>query len=238
MRRRMQGRPRFRPKTALPSGEVPAALGAHLAGLGRDQAVLVYCGQGGRDSLPVARALRWRGWTVDLLAGGWINYRRWVRAGLELLPRLVPLRVVGTALDCESRRVLQAFAAAGHQIIDLHDLARWRPGAWIPEEHQQPAQAWFESQLLQQLRQLNGQQPVWVSAVDRSMGTVVLPGALADAMDAAPTAIVEADPQVRMQCWRTDEPRLGPACPVHRCRPRPPDAGPFVGDAFAVTRVG
>src|SRR5471032_787087 len=62
---------------------LPAALATLVAPVKLDQAILVYCGHGGRDSMPIAKALRWRGWTVDVLPGGWINYRRWVQAGLE-----------------------------------------------------------------------------------------------------------------------------------------------------------
>ena len=96
--------------------ELPASLAALVAPLKLDQAILVYCGRGGLDSLPVARALRWRGWTVDVLPGGWINYRRWVQAGLEVLPRMATFRVVTTSLGSEADRVLNAMATVGHQV--------------------------------------------------------------------------------------------------------------------------
>ena len=79
--------------------ELSSALLAAVASVRQDQALLVYCDQGGRVSRPVARALRWRGWTVDVLPGGWINYRRWVLAGLEVLPRLVAFRVIAANLQ-------------------------------------------------------------------------------------------------------------------------------------------
>jgi tRNA 2-selenouridine synthase len=42
---------------------------------------LVYCFRGGKRSRLWADNLRTIGFKVDLLAGGWKNYRRWVREG-------------------------------------------------------------------------------------------------------------------------------------------------------------
>ena len=53
---------------------------------------LVYCFRGGKRSRLWADNLRTIGFDVDVLAGGWKNYRRWVRAGLESLPRAFSYR--------------------------------------------------------------------------------------------------------------------------------------------------
>jgi tRNA 2-selenouridine synthase len=74
--------------------ELPPARAAAVSQIRPDQAILVDCGRSGLVSASVAQVLRRRGWTVDVLYGGWINYRRWVQAGLELLPRLVEFRVM------------------------------------------------------------------------------------------------------------------------------------------------
>lgn len=187
-------------------GELPPALARLVAPLKLDQAILVYCGRGGLDSLPVARALRWRGWTVDVLPGGWINYRRWVQAGLEVLPRMVSFRVIATSLGCESDRVLNALATVGHQVLNVEALMVRRRGSIACRSAPQPSQAWLESQLLQRLRSVDPRRPVWVGDVDAQVGELHLPGSMADALGSAPTAALEAPLEERVDRWIEDEP--------------------------------
>ncbi len=186
--------------------ELPASLAALVAPLKFDQAILVYCGRGGLDSLPVARALRWRGWTVDVLPGGWINYRRWVQAGLEVLPRMATFRVIATSLGCEADRVLNALAAVGHQVLNVEALMVRRRGSISFCAAQQPSQAWFESQLLQRLRAVDPRSPVWIGDVEDQVGELQLPGSMADALGAAPAASLDAPIEERVNRWIEDEP--------------------------------
>jgi tRNA 2-selenouridine synthase len=187
-------------------GELPPPLAALVAPLKLDQAILVYCGRGGLDSLPVARALRWRGWTVDVLPGGWINYRRWVQAGLEVLPRMVSFRVIATSLGCEADRVLNALATVGHQVLNVEALMVRRRGSIACRSAPQPSQAWLESQLLQRLRAVDPRRPVWVGDVDARVGDLQLPGSMTDALGSAPTAALEAPIEERASRWMEDEP--------------------------------
>lgn len=186
--------------------ELPASLAALVEPLKLDQAILVYCGRGGLDSLPVARALRWRGWSVDVLPGGWINYRRWVQAGLEVLPRMVTFRVVATSLGCEADRVLNALATVGHQVLNVEALMVRRRGSISCRFAQQPSQTWFESLLLQRLRAVDPRRPVWVGDVDAQVGELQLPGSLGDALVAAPAAPLGAPIEERVNRWIEDEP--------------------------------
>ena len=186
--------------------ELPASLAALVAPLKLDQAILVYCGRGGLDSLPIARALRWRGWSVDVLPGGWINYRRWVQAGLEVLPRMATFRVVATSLGCEADRVLNAMSTVGHQVLNVEALMVRRRGSISFCGARQPSQSWFESQLLQRLRSVDPRRPVWIGDVEAQVGELQLPGSMADALLAAPTAALEAPIDERVTRWIEDEP--------------------------------
>lgn len=186
--------------------ELPASLAALVEPFKLDQGILVYCGRGGLDSLPVARALRWRGWSVDVLPGGWINYRRWVQAGLEVLPRMATFRVLSTTLGCEADRVLNALATVGHQVLNVEALMVRRRGAISCRLAQQPSQAWFESQLLQRLRAVDPRRPVWVGDVDAQVGELQLPGSMADALGAAPAVPLKAPIEERVNRWIEDEP--------------------------------
>ena len=212
------------------AGELSAQL-AHLVGaLKLDQAILVYCGRGGLDSLPVARALRWRGWTVDVLPGGWINYRRWVQAGMEVLPRMVTFRVIDTALGCEADRVLAALANVGHQVLNVQALMARRRGSIMLRCTPQPSQAWFESLLVQQLRSFDPRRPVWVGDVDAQVGDLQLAGSIGDALVAAPAAKLEAPLDERIDSWIEDEPAwTSPLAVIDAlASSQPPPAGPLV----------
>ncbi len=191
--------------------ELSSALLAAVASVRQDQALLVYCDQGGRVSRPVARALRWRGWTVDVLPGGWINYRRWVLAGLEVLPRLVAFRVIASALGSETARVMAALSDLGQQVLDIEALAGVRRNALSPSTAPQPAQACFDSQLLQALRALDPRAPVWVADIGAHIGSIALPGALQDALAIAPVGQLQADLAGRAAAWAEDEPLCGDA---------------------------
>ena len=190
---------------------LPPALASAVAPVRLDQALLVYDDQGGRVSSEVARALRWRGWSVDVLHGGWTNYRRWVLAGLEVLPRLVPFRVISSALGSEMARVLAALRQLGHQVLDLEALAGVPRNALSAPVGDQPAQALFDSQLLQALRDLDPRVPVWVDDMGARLGSLALPGALRDALAIAPVCPLQADLVVRVGAWVEDEPLCGDA---------------------------
>ncbi len=187
-------------------GDLPPELAALVGPLKLDQAILVYCGRGGLDSLPVARALRWRGWAVDVLPGGWINYRRWVQAGLEVLPRMVSFRVIATSLGGEADRILNALASVGHQVLNVEVLMARRRGSIACLSAPQPSQAWLESQLLQRLRAVDPRRPVWVGDVDAQVGELRLPGSMSDALGSAPTAVLEAPLEERVNRWLEEEP--------------------------------
>lgn len=192
----------------LPAADLPQSLADLVAGVKLDQAILIYCGRGGQVSHPLARALRWRGFSVDVLQGGWINYRRWVQAGLEVLPRLLGFRVISSPLGHEVADVLQALKEQGEQVLDLEALAGSRRGALAAQPISQPAQAWFESQLLQALRAFDPRPPVWVGDGDASLCQIRLPGALVDALSIAPVAALQVPLAERLRCWRDHEPVL------------------------------
>jgi tRNA 2-selenouridine synthase len=186
--------------------DLPPPLAAAVANVKLDQAILVYCGRGGLVSTPVAQALRWRGWTADVLPGGWINYRRWVKAGLEVLPRLVQFRVIACTLGSEAERVLQALKVTGHQVLDLEGIAVARRFALTKSGPGQPAQAWFDSLLLQSLRAFDPALPVWTGDVGPRVGAIALPGALIDALSIAPAASLQVEVVPRAAAWAEDEP--------------------------------
>lgn len=189
---------------------------------------LVYCFRGGKRSRLWADNLRTIGFEVDVIAGGWKNYRRWVRAGLDTLPRAFTYRVLVGPTGCGKTRILQELARQGEQVLELEGLARHRgsllgdlPGV------QQPTQKQFDSDLLEIMRHFDVRRPVWVEAESKRIGNIQLPEALYDALQHAPTLRVRTPMPTRVAMWREDYPHLvaDPVAMVEMLQPLKPMVG-------------
>lgn len=180
-----------------------------IATFDRRDRMLVYCFRGGKRSKLWADNLRTIGFNVDVIKGGWKNYRRWVRESLEVLPRHFEYRVLSGSTGCGKTRLLHALAAAGQQIIDLEELASHRGSLLgkLPGKPQ-PTQKWFDSLLLEYMRGLDPSRPVWVEAESKKIGNVQLPDALFEAMHQTVPIHVSAPMDERVRLWREDYPHL------------------------------
>lgn len=186
-----------------PPGELPPGLAAHVRALHRPASILVYCDRGGLDSEVWARPLRRDGWQVDVLAGGWPNYRRWVDAGLERLPRVLTFRqLVGPPIGgvCRFLRVLRR---RGEQVLDVASLAGQHlvPGLSVTGDRP-VSQASFDGALLDALRRFDPARPVWVRCGGQLPSQLRLPPAFAEAMQRAVAMKIEAPVEERARLWR------------------------------------
>lgn len=166
---------------------------------------LVYCFRGGKRSKLWADNLRTIGYQVDVLRGGWKNYRRWVIASLETLPRGLDFKVICGPTGCGKSRLLKAIERQGGQVLDLERLANHRGsllGA-IPSSPQ-PSQKWFDSMLLEQLRTFDPALPVFVESESKKIGNVQLPESLMGAMAQATILRINAPMPLRVQIWTED----------------------------------
>jgi tRNA 2-selenouridine synthase len=181
---------------------VPYALAAHLGGLSAGESVLVYCDRGGLDSLVWADPLKALGFRVDVLGGGWGNYRRWVDAGLEALPRALTFRRLVAPLAGGMCRVVERLVKLGEQVLDLTALAGQRllPGLTLPGDTP-PSQAAFDSALLHALRNFDPRRPVWTRDGTNGLGGIALPPSLHDALQFAESLWLEVPTTVRAQAW-------------------------------------
>lgn len=175
--------------------------------LPKDAHVLVYCFRGGKRSKLWADALNTIGFRVDVLRGGWKNYRRWVLTSLETLPKAFTYRVLAGSTGTGKTRLLKAIQHQGAQVLDLEDLAEHRgsvlgglPGVT------QPSQKLFDSRLLAKLREYDPARPVWLEAESKKIGRVQLPAALFDAMHQTRPILVTASMPERVRLWREDYP--------------------------------
>lgn len=185
---------------AAPS--MPYPLAVQVERLSPGDTVLVYCDRGGLDSLVWAGPLRVAGFRVDVLGGGWINYRRWVSAGLELLPRALTFRPLLAPPAGGLCRVIDLLVQHGEQVVDLTALAGQRlvPGLTLQGDTP-PSQAAFETALLDALRKLDPQRPVWMRMGLAGLGGLTLPPALRDALYRSISTRLEVPLSARAIAW-------------------------------------
>lgn len=190
-----------------PVDPTPETLATAIGGVKPTQQLLLYCGSGGRVSVPLAKSLRWRGLSVDVLGGGYVNYRRWVEAALVILPSMVTWRLVHSPLRSDVHAVLSALARAGEQVLDFESLAQG-DALHDPAESQGPglSQAAFDGLLVAALRGVDPRGPVWVPAVKRDIGALRLSSATRDCLSLSPVARIEVPSLERVRHWRTTMP--------------------------------
>jgi tRNA 2-selenouridine synthase len=180
-----------------------------IAKYGKDDRMLVYCFRGGKRSKLWADNLRTIGFEVDVLGGGWKNYRRWVRASLETLPRHFEFRVLSGSTGTGKTRLLYALAAADQQVLDLESIASHRGsliGA-LPGQPQ-PTQKYFDTLLLDALRRFDPSRPVWLEAESKKIGDLQLPDSLHQAMHRTIPIHLTAPMPERVRLWHEDYPHL------------------------------
>ena len=148
---------------------------------------LVYCWRGGQRSGALALVLDRIGFNVQVLEGGYREFRRAVIAELETLPARLAFRVVCGRTGSAKSRLLQALAAAGEPVLDLEALACHRGSVLGPLPGQpQPSQKAFETRLWQALRRFDPARVVWAEGESRTIGRLRIPEPLLLRLRAAP----------------------------------------------------
>jgi tRNA 2-selenouridine synthase len=166
---------------------------------------LVYCWRGGQRSGSLALVLGQIGFDVQVLDGGYREFRRIVIADLETLPTPLDLRVLCGKTGSGKSRLLGALASLGAQVLDLEGLAQHRgsvlgalPGA------PQPSQKHFETLLWHKLGSFDPARPVFVESESRTVGRLRVPEGLLIRMRAARCVVVEMPLAARVQLLMED----------------------------------
>jgi tRNA 2-selenouridine synthase len=177
---------------ALAARNIAAHVDRELPGVPRGWRPLVYCWRGGQRSGALAHVLAQIGFAVDVLDGGYREFRRRVVADLEQAGAGLAWQVVGGTTGSGKSRLLEALGRAGAQVLDLEALACHRgsvlgalPGA------PQPSQKRFETLLWRALRGFDPARTVYVESESRTIGRLRLPDALLARMRAAPCLRLE-----------------------------------------------
>jgi tRNA 2-selenouridine synthase len=177
---------------ALVARNIARHLEREMPGLGKGWAPLVYCWRGGQRSAALALVLDQIGFRVQLLEGGYREYRRAVIAALEHLPARFDFKVVCGPTGSGKSRLLQALRAQGAQVLDLEALANHRGSVLgLVPGSPQPSQKAFDSALWNALRSLDPSRPVFVESESRKIGDVRVAEALIERMRASPCVWLE-----------------------------------------------
>ena len=153
--------------------------------LAPERQVRVHCWRGGMRSGSVGWLLETSGLEVKLLEGGYKSFRRWVRTILAT-PR--PIIVLGGMTGTGKTDILHALSKLGEQVLDLEGLANHRGSSYgalmLPP---QPSTEQFENLIAEQWVDFTPQQPVWIEAESRRVGTCRVPDETMAQMEAANT---------------------------------------------------
>jgi tRNA 2-selenouridine synthase len=165
----------------------------------------VYCWRGGQRSGSLALVLSQVGFEVQVLEGGYREFRRRVVGALETAGTDLELRLVCGQTGTGKSRLLQALAAQGAQVLDLEALAEHRGSVLgAHPDAPQPSQKQFETRLWQALQGFDRQRPVFVESESRLIGRLRVPEALLQHMRAAPCLRVDMPMGARVQLLMQD----------------------------------
>ncbi len=160
--------------------------------------LLLHCWRGGMRSEIASWISGFGGLEVLVLEGGYKAYRNQVLARLHQVPE--NLCVVGGATGSGKTAYLHLLHNNGVQVVDLEGLASHKGSSFgALGMKEQPSQEQFENALADRLAQLNPEQPVWLEYESRTIGRLVLPEALFNAMQQAPMLELVLDKQERVQ---------------------------------------
>jgi tRNA 2-selenouridine synthase len=159
-----------------------------------EKEVKTYCWRGGMRSGFVSFFLRFLGYSVQQLEGGYKAFRRAVQNHFSQVYRFC---VIGGLTGCGKTEILQELHLLGEQTIDLEALAHHRGSAYgAIEGKEQPSQEQFENRLGMAL---SGKAcPLWLEDESRVIGQCVIPKNIYHSMQKAPLFIISAPIEDRL----------------------------------------
>ena len=185
---------------ALVARNIARHIEAHVQAFERSWKPLVYCWRGGQRSGALSAVLDQIGFTVTVLDGGYVAFRRAVRAELEVLPATLQWRVLCGRTGSAKSRLLLALAEQGAQVLDLEALACHRGSVLGPLPGQpQPSQKAFETAVWHALRSFSAERPVVVEGESRTIGRLRVPEPMLQALRGAACVQVQMPLAARVQ---------------------------------------
>jgi tRNA 2-selenouridine synthase len=152
--------------------------------------VIVHCWRGGKRSGSMAWLLKFAGFDVVTIEGGYKVYRNHILEQFQ--SQALKMIILGGKTGSGKTAILQELKAKGEQIIDLEALAEHKGSAfgWIGEQ-MQPSTEQFENNLFDVFKKIDPTKRVWIENESRSVGAVYIPEGFWAQMRNAPLLHVE-----------------------------------------------
>lgn len=162
------------------------------------KSLIVHCWRGGKRSESMAWLLKFAGFEVKIMQGGYKSFRNYVVNSIFEIP--LKCYVLGGKTGMGKSHILQEMALQNEQIIDLERLACHKGSAFGHlGEQKQPTNEQFENNLAYEILNLDQSKRTWVENESRTIGAVAIPLAIWDKMKIAPLLRIEVDDKIRMQ---------------------------------------
>lgn len=159
--------------------------------------VVVHCWRGGMRSASFAWLLKFFGYEVILLEGGYKAFRASARAALQEQKQI---RIMSGPTGSGKTKQLQQMHVEGEQVLDLEMLAQHKGSVFGGlDQRQQPTQEQFENDLACTWAQFNAQRPVWIEDESKKIGMVYIPEPLWYQMRQAQVVQLNTPREERMQ---------------------------------------
>ena len=138
-----------------------------------DKQVAVHCWRGGMRSGAMAWALNLYGFEVQLIEGGYKQYRNWVH---QRFAQDYHLQILGGMTGSGKTRILHELRKLGEQVVDLEELAQHQGSSYGSKNLMvQPSQEQFENNLAEQLAALDACKRIWVEDESMTVGKCIIP---------------------------------------------------------------
>ena len=189
----------------LVARNIAAHIERELLDAPREWKPLIYCWRGGNRSNSLALVLSQIGFKVNLLEGGYTEFRRTVLTDLETLPQQFTYRVICGKTGSGKSRLLTELAARGAQVLDLEALANHRGSVLgLVPGSPQPSQKQFDTRIWHALRQFDAQRTVWIESESKKVGELRVPQPLIACMRAADCVRLELTVDARVKLLMED----------------------------------
>lgn len=164
--------------------------------IAKDGKLLVHCWRGGMRSEAMAWLFSLGNIDVQILDGGYKSYRTHILDVLSEKRKMIVLGgMTGTGKTC----ILKFLTAAGHQVIDLENLAAHKGSAFgALGQKIQPTTEHFGNLLFDEFNRLNTEIPFWLEDESKNIGSVFLPGQFYQNMQNVPVIVLNMDIRLRL----------------------------------------
>ena len=141
--------------------------------LAKENKLLVHCWRGGMRSEAMAWLFSLGDIETKILDGGYKSYRRYI---LDKLSEKRKYIVLGGLTGSGKTAILNYMKCAGHQIIDLEEIACHKGSAFGSlGQPEQPTSEHFANLLFNELEKTDKNKEVWLEDESKNIGTVFMP---------------------------------------------------------------